>query len=157
MTDIRQPTVTKKRVLPPAYLLASIGAMVALRFLLPGRQIVAFPWSLLGLVPAALGLALSVVADQAFKKHRTTVKPFEKSTALVTSGAYAISRHPMYLGFTLLLLGLAICLGALTPFLVVPAFVALMELVFIRVEEQMMEATFDQAWRDYKKKVRRWL
>ena len=157
MTEAREPTATKKRVLPPTYLLASIVAMVALRFLLPGWRIVAFPWSLLGLVPAAGGLALSVVADQAFKKHRTTVKPFEESTALVTSGAYAISRHPMYLGFTLLLLGLAICLGALTPFLVVPAFVALMELVFIRVEEQMMEATFDQAWRDYKKKVRRWL
>ena len=80
-------------MLPPTYLLASIVAMVALRFLLPGWRIVAFPWPLLGLVPAAGGLALSVVADQAFKKHRTTVKPFEESTALVTSGAYAISRH----------------------------------------------------------------
>ena len=45
----------------------------------------------------------------------------------------------------------------MTPFLVVPAFVALMELVFIRVEEQMMDARFGPAWRDYKKEVRRWL
>jgi protein-S-isoprenylcysteine O-methyltransferase Ste14 len=111
----------------------------------------------LGLVPAALGLALSVVADQAFKRHRTTVKPFEESTALVASGAYAVSRHPMYLGFALLLLCLAVCLGALTPFLVVPLFVVAMEFVFIRTEEQMMEAKFGQSWRDYKKNVRRWL
>jgi len=157
MTEAQEPTVTKKRVLPPAYLLASIVAMVALRFLLPGWQIIAFPLALLGLAPAALGLALSVVADQAFKKHRTTVKPFQESTALVTSGAYAISRHPMYLGFALILLGLAICMGAVTPFVVVPLFVILMELVFIRAEEQMMEAKFGQAWRDYKKKVRRWI
>jgi protein-S-isoprenylcysteine O-methyltransferase Ste14 len=54
-------------------------------------------------------------------------------------------------------LGLAICLGALTPFLVVPLFVISMELVFIRVEERMMEAKFSQSWRDYKEKVRRWL
>jgi len=157
MTEAREPTATKKRVLPPTYLLASIVAMVALRFLLPGWRIVTLPWSLLGLVPAGLGLALSIVADQAFKKHRTTVKPFEESTALVTSGAYAISRHPMYLGFALLLLGLAICLGALTPFLVVPLFAILMEFVFIGVEEQMMDATFGPPWRDYKNKVRRWL
>ena len=157
MAEAREPTLTKKRVLPPAYLLASIVAMVVLRFLLPGWRIVTLPWSLLGLVPAALGLVLSIVADQAFKRHGTTVKPFEESTALVTSGTYAISRHPMYLGFALLLLGLAICLGTLTPLLVVPLFVALMEVIFIRVEEQMMDATFGPAWRDYKKKVRRWL
>jgi len=144
-------------VLPPTYLLVSIVAMVALRFLFPGRQIIPLPWALLGLVPAVLGLALSIVADRAFKRHGTTVKPFEESTALVASGAYAISRHPMYLGFALLLLGLAVCLGALTPFLVVPLFVVAMELVFIRTEEQMMEAKFGQSWRDYKKKVRRWL
>ncbi len=35
MTEAREPTATKKRVLPPTYLLASIVAMVALRFLLP--------------------------------------------------------------------------------------------------------------------------
>ena len=144
-------------MLPPTYLLASIVAMVALRFLFPGRHIIALPWALLGLLPAALGLALSIVADQAFKKHETTVKPFEESTALVTGGAYAISRHPMYLGFTLMLLGLAIFMGELTPFLVVPLFVVLMELVFIRVEERMMEAQFGQSWRDYKRKVRRWI
>ena len=144
-------------MLPPTYLLASILAMVALRFLCPGGQIIKLPWALLGLLPAALGLALSIVADQAFKKHETTVKPFQESTALVTGGAYAISRHPMYLGFTLMLLGLAIFMGELTPFLVVPLFVVLMELVFIRVEERMMEAQFGQSWRDYKRKVRRWI
>lgn len=158
MPDKQEPTVTEtKKVLPPTYLLAFVLAMMALRLFLPGRQIMGLPWALLGLLPAVLGLALSIVADQAFKRHGTTVKPFEESTALVTSGAYAISRHPMYLGFTLILVGLAIIMGALMPFLAVPLFVVLMELVFIRTEEQMMEARFNQSWRDYKKKVRRWL
>jgi protein-S-isoprenylcysteine O-methyltransferase Ste14 len=63
----------------------------------------------------------------------------------------------MYLGFTLILLGLAILVGALTSFLVVPLFAVLMELMFIRVEESMMAAKFGPAWSDYRKKVRRWV
>jgi protein-S-isoprenylcysteine O-methyltransferase Ste14 len=32
-----------------------------------------------------------------------------------------------------------------------------MDVVFIRVEEKMMEETFGEAWLEYKKKVRRWI
>jgi protein-S-isoprenylcysteine O-methyltransferase Ste14 len=32
-----------------------------------------------------------------------------------------------------------------------------MEVVFIRVEERMLEEKFGQAWLAYKEKVRRWL
>ena len=147
----------KKGMLPPTYLLISIVAIVVLRFWFPGRRIIAFPWTLLGLVPVIAGSVLNVMADGAFKRHQTTVKPFEKSTALVTSGVYSISRHPMYLGFTLILLGLAIFMGALTSFVVVPLFAVLMELVFIRTEEPMMAARFGQSWLDYKQRVRRWI
>jgi protein-S-isoprenylcysteine O-methyltransferase Ste14 len=147
----------KRKVLPPTYLLVSIVTMIALRLLFPGPTVIALPWALLGLLPAVMKLSLSIVADRAFKKSGTTVKPFEESTALVTSGAYGLSRHPMYLGFTMLLLGLAVCLGALAPFLVVPVFAILMDINFIRAEEQMMETTFSQAWHDYKQKVRRWI
>ncbi len=147
----------KKPILPPTYLLASIVAMALLRFLLPGVQIIALPWTLLGLLPAAAGIALNLAADGALKQHSTTVKPFEKSTSLVTHSAYAFSRHPMYLGFTSILLGLAVFLGTLTPFIVVLVFGVLMEFVFIRVEEPMMEEAFGEAWRTYKAKVRRWI
>lgn len=157
MTEKPSRSVERKRLLPPTYLLTSIVTMVVLRFLLPMRLIVTFPWTLLGLAPAALGVVLNLVADQAFKKNQTTVKPFEKSTSLLVDGAYAISRNPMYLGFTLILLGIAVFLGAITPFVVVPVFAGLMEFAFIRVEESTMEETFGQAWHVYKTKVRRWI
>jgi len=57
----------------------------------------------------------------------------------------------------LVLLGLALFLGAVTPFLVVPVFALLMEFKFIRVEEPMMAATFGDAWHAYQAKVRRWI
>jgi protein-S-isoprenylcysteine O-methyltransferase Ste14 len=157
MTGSQRQPVAKRRVLPPTYLLLSIVAMIALHFLLPCQRVVPFPRTLFGIVPFLIGVVLNLVADRAFKKHQTTVKPFEESTSLITSGVYAICRHPMYLGFVLLLLGIAVFMGSLTPFVVVPLFVILMEVVFIRLEERMMEAKFSEAWLAYKTTVRRWM
>jgi len=40
---------------------------------------------------------------------------------------------------------------------IIPIFGALMEVVFIRVEERMLEEKFGPAWLSYKKMVRRWI
>jgi protein-S-isoprenylcysteine O-methyltransferase Ste14 len=63
----------------------------------------------------------------------------------------------MYLGFVLILLGLAILLGSLFPLLIVPVFAVVMDRVFIVVEERMLGEKFGQAWLDYKGRTRRWL
>lgn len=132
-------------------------AQVILHFLLPGCRVVPFPWNLLGAAPLALGLAVEVIADRAFKTHNTTVKPFDTSSVLVTDGVFAISRNPMYLGFVLVLLGVAVLMGSWTPYVVVVVFAVLMDVLFIRVEERMLEKTFGEAWREHKTKVRRWV
>jgi len=147
----------RKPVLPPTYLWTAMIVMVALHFVFPVKRIIPFPWDLLGVLPLVLGAALNLSADKAFRDAKTTVKPFQESAALITNGVYRISRHPMYLGFVLMLLGLAILLGSLTPLLVVPIFAVVMDRVFIVVEERMLAEKFDQAWLDYKAKVRRWV
>ncbi len=131
--------------------------MALLHLLLLVSQIVSFPWNLLGLVPLVGGITLNLVADAAFKKVRTTVKPFEKPSALITSGVFRISRHPMYLGMALILLGIAILMGSLFPLSVVAVFCILMELVFVRMEERMLEEQFGPAWIAYKQKIRKWI
>ena len=70
------------------------------------------------MAPFTAGIVLNIVADRAFKQRKTTVKPFQESASLVTSGVYRLSRHPMYLGFVLILLSMAIFAGSLTPMLV---------------------------------------
>ncbi len=147
----------RKRVLPPIYLLVAIVAMVALHFLLPVMRIVPLLWSLLGFIPLACGIGIEIIADNALRAAKTTVKPFEQSTALVTSGVYGISRHPMYLGFVLILIGIAVMMGSLTPFIVILPFVIVMDRGFISVEERMLEERFGKVWLEYKHRVRRWL
>jgi protein-S-isoprenylcysteine O-methyltransferase Ste14 len=146
-----------KRILPPTYLLLSIATMALLYLLIPVAKIAPYPWNLLGIFPFLAGISLNLLADTAFKREQTTVKPFEKSTSLVVTGAFRISRHPMYLGMTLILLGIAILMGTLTPLIVVAVFSILMEVVFVRTEERMLEEQFGATWLDYKKKVRKWV
>lgn len=144
-------------MLPPAFLLLSILAMAALHFLAPVNRIVSLPWSLLGLVALACGFVINVVADRAFRRAGITVKPFEDSAALIRSGVYRFSRHPMYLGLVLIVVGIAILLGSLTPFFVIPAFVVLLDRRFIVAEERMLERRFGESWVEYKAGVRRWI
>lgn len=154
---IEEEPMKDKKVLPPTYLFIAIVIMVALHFLLPGAKVTAFPWNLSGIIPCAFGIVMNLIADRAFKKVGTTVKPFEESTVLITNGVFRVSRHPMYLGFVLILLGIAVFMGSLTPYVVIVVFAILMDVVFIRVEEKMLEDTFGEAWLQYKKKVRRWI
>jgi len=145
------------KILPPTYLFLSILGMVVLHFLFSGAKVISFPWNLLGTIPFVLGISTNLIADKAFKKYNTTVKPFEESTTLITSGVFRVSRNPMYLGFVLILIGIAIFMGSLTPYVVIPVFAILMDALFVRAEERMLLATFGESWLEYKKKVRRWI
>ncbi len=63
----------------------------------------------------------------------------------------------MYLGFVLILIGVAVVLGSLTPLVVIPIFAIAMDRVFISLEERMLEQKFGKAWLEYKRKARRCL
>ncbi len=146
-----------KKIMPTTYLLISLILIILLHFLFPIAALVAPPWNLLGVIPLVLGVALNLIADGAFKQRGTTVKPFDESAVLITDGVFRISRHPMYLGFVLVLLGVALLLGSTSPYMIVLAFAVLMDIGFIRMEESMLEAQFPQEWLAYKSQVRRWL
>jgi protein-S-isoprenylcysteine O-methyltransferase Ste14 len=146
-----------RKLLPPTYFYVAIVLIIVLHVLVPGPQVISSPWRYLGAIPLILGSVLNILADQAFKRFGTTVKPFEESTYLVTDGVFRVSRNPMYLGFVLLLAGLVMLLGSTTPWIVVAVFPFLMEMRFVRAEEAMLEARFGNSWLEYKQRVRRWL
>lgn len=139
----------KKHVLPPTYLFFSITLMVLLHFLVPVSIFAVYPWNLLGALPLITGITLNLKADTAFKKEQTTVKPFEKPSTLITTGVFRVSRHPMYLGMILILLGIAILMGSLIPLIVIAIFTILIELVFVRTEEEILEEQFGPSWHTY--------
>ena len=138
-------------------LLLAILVMVLLHFAVPFRRLVLFPWRLLGLAPVILGIVLNILADRSFKTHKTTVTPFEASSVLVTDGVFRLSRHPMYLGMILVLVGIATVLGSASPWIIVVVIAAIFDRVFIRGEEDILEDAFADDFRKYRKQVRKWI
>ena len=143
--------------IPPVYFVASALLMLLLQFGLPGPQLVHWPWRWLGLLPILGGVALAVAGERAFKRAGTAVLPFSEPSAVVTTGPFAFTRNPMYLGLVLCLLGWAVLLGSLVPFVVIPAFFALIHFRFVMREESFMAERFGQEYASYRERVRRWL
>jgi len=155
MTEI--PKHLQKRLVPPVYFLASIMASVYVDRYAPVWASADSPDNWRGASVSIGGLVLAIAGNRTCVRNETALRPFTKSTALVQSGVFKVSRNPMYLGMTLVLLGGSIYLGSLSALLTVPLFPLLIQWLFIRKEEELLTETFGQAYLDYKAKVRRWL
>jgi len=131
--------------------------VITLHFLLPVLKIVPSPWNAIGVIFLIAGIVINVQADELLHRAGTTVKPGEESKPLLTEGIFRVSRNPMYSSFALILFGAAFLVGTLTPFLVVPVFMVVIEKRFILSEEGMLEEKFGQAYLEYRKTVRRWI
>ncbi len=126
---------------------------------LPISKLIESPWNNLGIVMVILAALMDFTSLYLFFKKRTTPNPMkpEFTTGLVTNGMYRFSRNPMYLGMLVMLIGFAVYLGQLTPFLILPAFYFLITEMQIKPEEEMLEQKFGKEYLEYKRRVRRWL
>ncbi len=110
-----------------------------------------------GIGVIALSLALVISAFRQFRRHKTSFKPHEPSTALITEGPYRYSRNPMYLALSLLYAGLSIAAdNPWTLALLAPLLIVMHYGVIIR-EERYLERKFGDDYRRYKSSTRRWL
>jgi protein-S-isoprenylcysteine O-methyltransferase Ste14 len=100
---------------------------------------------------------MNVWASGKFSRLGTPIHPFQRSTRLLTDGLYRYTRNPMYVGMMLILVGLSLILGTLGTVLVIPVFAWLIERNFIVVEERALEQAFGERYREYRRRVRRWL
>ena len=145
------------KILPPTYLLSCIIIAIALHYLLPCYYLLEFPYRYLGIPLILIGLWLNIWADGIFKRAQTTVKPLEKPSALTTHGPFKFTRNPMYLGMVIGLIGLAVVLGSVTPFLVPLIFYLIVVNAYMPHEEKYLEEVFGPRYLEYKRHVRRWL
>ena len=150
-------TPPSPRFYPPVLLLMAVVLMVVLHYVLPVARWLAWPWRALGALPIAVAVLVGFWGAVQFRRHDTTIIPFEQSTALIAEGPYRYSRNPLYISMTLILVGLWILLGSLSPVVVVPLFVWWISTRFIANEERHLEAQFGRTYLEYKTKVRRWL
>lgn len=142
---------------PPVYLALALLAEWGLHRWFPLAHWLAWPWRWSGLVCIVAGVVLAISARRLFLKYDTAVRPFSKSSALVTEGPFKFTRNPMYWGMLLVLTGEALLFGSLGPLLVVPAFWCFLNFLFVAKEEACMRIQFGQAYEDYTARVKRWI
>jgi len=146
-----------KKIMPPTYFIVLLFSSIGLHFLFPVMRLISLPYNYLGILIIIFGIILNLWTDSLFKKRQTTVKPHEMPNFFISSGPFRISRHPMYLGMTLILLGVAVFLGSLISFVFPIIFVMIMEKLFIPMEEKNLEKEFGDKYIAYKKRVRKWI
>jgi protein-S-isoprenylcysteine O-methyltransferase Ste14 len=131
-----------------AGILASAVLHLARPWILPGskRLYSGGGWTLLG-----AGIALSASAVRA-----ASDADLEQPSTLVSSGPYAISRNPMYVGWTLLYLGGALITRNVWMVASLPVVAGFIHWEVLR-EEHALEQTFGEEYIRYRKQVRRYI
>ena len=103
------------------------------------------------------GLAIVLAAIRGFARAGTRVEPWAPSSAIVSDGLYRFSRNPMYVGMAIVMLGLALILSSPSSLLMVAVGLVVIDRFVIRREEAYLESKFGDAYRAYRRRVRRWL
>ena len=140
-----------------------IAVTLAAAWLL-GRA-VALPWPGLNDTPARVvglglgiaGVSLLMWAAFTLRRHHTTIMPHRAAGALVTDGPFRYRRNPIYLAEVMIFLGLAEATKNIWFVAAGLVFAGLVTWLAILPEERHLEATFGDAYRDYKSKTRRWI
>jgi protein-S-isoprenylcysteine O-methyltransferase Ste14 len=145
---------------PPLIYVAAIALSVILGYLFP------LPWIgsplsdilfAVGWVAAAGAVRIDISAMRTMQRARTTIMPNRGSEHLVTGGPFSFTRNPIYLANTMIMIGVGLISG-IAWFLILALIAAFAtQKLAIEREERHLEARFGKKFRDYAKRVRRWI
>ena len=141
---------------PPHYFFFCLILSFALYSMVPSMNWIKFPWSLLGLVLAVVGLYFMISSYVLFKKHKTAVS-FEKSSHLITEGVIKYSTNPMYFGGFTFLFGICFLLGNILSFASPTVFFLVINYMFIPYEEEKGEVEFGKEYTEYREETKKWI
>ena len=144
-----------KKLLPPLLFAICFALMFALEFL-PGAEAMPSEAQAVGGFAISAGLVLLIVARWQFAKAKTNILTFNEPGQLVTSGVFRVSRHPMYLAFSMVLLGLALLLRSIPAVCVAATFVLISDRWYIAFEERWLLEKFGDTYVKYSSRTRRW-
>lgn len=110
-----------------------------------------------GIVLGMLGVGVFIVSVITMRDSWRAGVPKDDKTELVTSGIYAYSRNPAFLGFDLIYIGELLLFFNRYLLVITLLAVIMLHLQIVNVEEDFLIATFGDAYLEYRKKVCRYI
>ncbi len=117
-----------------------------------------FVWlRIAGITLGVLGVTIFAVSALTMRDSWRAGVPKDENTELVTSGIYAFSRNPAFLGFDLIYIGILAMFFNVSLLIVTLLVIVLLHLQIVNVEEDFLLTTFGDDYLAYKKKVCRYI
>jgi protein-S-isoprenylcysteine O-methyltransferase Ste14 len=142
---------------PPLVFAGSLALGFLVQFFVPLHLFASPPPKWIGGVVALASAVLAKWGETVMRRAGTNIKPSQPTTAIVQTGPFRFSRNPLYISLTLFYLGVCLMFNALWPLLLLPPLLVVVQRGIIYREERYLEAKFGEEYRDYRRRVRRWL
>ena len=126
-------------------LVGAIGRLV----INPQRINLISMWNFAGLVLFIVGLTIALVAVFTLRRFYSSTLVTREDHQLITHGVYRFTRHPIYFGVLIAIMGVPVYAPSLYGFLVLSLLVPIF-LNRIRMEEEMLTEKFGDAYRTYR-------
>ncbi len=111
-------------------------------------------WNIAGLTLLVVGLAIALVAVFTLRRFYLSTLVTIENHQLITHGIYRFTRHPIYFGVLIAIMGAPVYAPSLHGFLVLSLLIPIF-LNRIRMEEKMLTEEFGDAYRTYKETTRK--
>ena len=149
------------RIFPPAVPLATILLGIALNRIAPidlGFDVAApLRIALGGAIVVGAILCLGAWPVALMRRSGQSENPWKPTTRILERGPYRFTRNPIYLQMVLASFGFGVMLANVWIFLLTPIGAWVLQRLAILPEEAYLERKFGDAYRDYRRRVRRWL
>lgn len=132
-----------------------LGPGLVLDRLLGLQRLPDYPWLIaisLVLMAAGLGLVCWSTSDL-HKFGAGTPSPLRPAKRLIMEGSYRLCRHPMFLGYDLMLLAAILLLRSPTALVVSYPLFLVWSLLLLRKEERILALRFKEDYRRYQQQV----
>ncbi len=145
--------------LPPLAIIPTLVTGLLLHFLWTPLSLLPEWWigHAVGWPLVVAGVLLLTWSKRTMLRAGVDPNPYEPTTAIVTTGPYALSRNPIYVSATVVYVGIAFVVNSVWPIALLPFGIALLYYGVIAREESYMEKVFGDEYRAYRARVRRWL
>jgi protein-S-isoprenylcysteine O-methyltransferase Ste14 len=110
-----------------------------------------------GIAVLCMGLFLASSARILFARSGQSPIPWKPTPELLFQGPYRFTRNPMYVGLTLIQLGLGLALNNLWISVLAPVSLLVVHFLAVLPEEKYLSEKFGDSYRAYLTKVRRYL